>query len=103
MKTRITKLLLLLFAVCYLQGVLEINVGPIQNSWNDEYDSYVISDNMVVKDLHKAVVHLDFALLPESIFSFTSEKKEIICITDIATPLETSFPKLFIRNCVWLI
>lgn len=44
MQASLKYLVFLLVSVCYLQAAFEINAGPVTNTWDDGYDTYIHPD-----------------------------------------------------------
>ncbi len=67
MKGLMKYLIMMIFTVCYLQTALEVNVGPITNSYGDEYDTYVQPEQQISNHGQKIDFTTDLAILPEFI------------------------------------
>lgn len=69
MKRLFKYLIIIILTACYLQAALEVNAGPITNTFGDEYDTYVQADDQVSFHNQKIEQSLDFAILPGFIVS----------------------------------
>lgn len=100
------KILLPLVAFTYCIAFFEIEIGGVQQTWGDEYDSYVTASHS-----SNIGTSQDVSFLPDLVFtplhafhSFIAPESSIDSVCedrdDVATP---PFSRLFIRNCTWLI
>lgn len=84
---------------------LEVNTEHISNTFGDEYDTYIESDNSTHHSAIKIVqdfVPADFTL-PDSIFSPQLTSTGYLLTFPITAPLSRIPCKRFILNCVFLI
>lgn len=57
-------LLIFLVTACYLQAALELNIGPLTNTFDDIYDTYVQADDLSTVQSQKTEKSFDFVVLP---------------------------------------
>lgn len=98
MKAIIKYLLIIFVFVSYFQSALEINNDYISNTWDDEYDTYIHSDNFTSQRIIKAEHHTNFALLPETIFDLQIPNAKFY-FTHFSNGVDKTFSqKLFLKN-----
>lgn len=93
------KYLLIAFVFAsYLQAVLEINNDYIANTWGDECDIYVHSENIFSSTIIKAEHQTDFALLPQITFDLQTPALNFFS-NHFADKIESTFEqKRFLKN-----
>lgn len=78
----------------YLQAAFEVNTDDIKNTWDDEYDTYIHSDNSSNNHFYKVDHGKDLpAIVPSSFGIPISESEIIISFTE---RLNSPPPKLFL-------
>ena len=96
-------MLFYIFLICYLQAVFEVNTELIKNTWGDEYDTYLHSENDVLlqflKTDHfsKSAASTRFFILQIQNLPSTS------FFSDLCSALKNAPSKLFIAYCSLLI
>jgi hypothetical protein len=68
MKVVLKYLLIVFVFISYFQSALEFNNEHISNTFNDEYDTYIHSENFASQALIKTDYQSGIALLPETVF-----------------------------------
>ena len=87
----------------YFQSALEINNDYISNTFNDEYDTYIHSEDTSSQTIIKAECQTVFALLPENIFYLQTPATEFYFIQPVKENDKLLEQKLFLKNCSLLI
>ncbi|ADY50685.1 hypothetical protein Pedsa_0099 [Pseudopedobacter saltans DSM 12145] len=104
MKGLLRYLLMLIISVFYLQAALEINEGPITNTFDDEYDTYVSVENQSSIHSQKTEQTLGFAILPNFLGCYEWVKpleRFEKAVSTLYCPLVSH--KRYIKLCTWLI
>jgi hypothetical protein len=95
-----------LLAVLYSIAFFEVEIGGVEQTWGDVYDTYVTgshSDNIGSSDYQS--VDFDLAFVPVHLLHF----EDLVHFASKNTFLELrnlgklSPTRLFVRNCIWLI
>lgn len=100
------KILLPLAVIAYCIAFFEIEIGGVEQTWGDEYDSYVTSShssNIGISD--DASINPDLSFTPlHSFQSFIAPQLQVVSNTiEINEIILSPHLQLFIRNCTWLI
>jgi len=102
MKAKLKYALPLIVTFCFLEAAFEIDTDNIKNTWEDEYDIYVPSNNST--KLVLAVDHFTDATLPDVAFF---QRDHVGGSTTILLPaggtIFLSPPRLYIAYCSLLI
>lgn len=89
MKSVFKYLIVFIVFGCYSQAAFEVNFGTIQNTFGDEYDTYVQSENKATVHHQKIDHSNDFALVPE--FEFTFQSAVLLNSTSYTLPYNSNF------------
>jgi len=104
MKKLSFKILFPLIAYCI--AFFEIEIGGLQQTWGDEFDTYVTSyhdSKITTPDNVNIDVDLTFTPL-HSLFHFIDPQLQVVGIAfQNIDPQYLASSRLFIRNCIWLI
>ena len=106
MRNVLKKVLCLLWLLFFLQAALEVNVCGIEHTFNDEYDTYMISTTVSVPHPALLTVNFDFCIAFAGIFSWNMfENISEINIYNPFSEKRGTFrpPPLNILHSVWII
>lgn len=103
MTSKFKHLLFIVVSFCYLQSALEVNTDTIQNTWDDEYDTYIHADNNATQHILKIEHHSNSPLLPDFFFYRKFEINYSPFATEFHSLSDTSTHKIFLENCSLLI
>lgn len=99
------KILLPLVAIAYCIAFFEIELGGVEQTWGDEYDTYLTSSHSSDSGSYTVSNQPDLTFSPFYSFYFdiAPRLQVSISIIKINRIKESPPPRLFIRNCTWLI
>lgn len=100
------KILLPLVAFAYCIAFFEIEIGGVQQTWGDEFDSYVTaSHSSNIGTSQDVSIKPDLSFTPlHSFHSFIAPQLQVVSSAIEINEIIPSPPlRLFIRNCTWLI
>ena len=99
------KIFLPLVAILYCIAFFEIEVGGMQQTWGDEFDTYVTASHSydLESDTHSADHKPTFAQL-QSLFPFLAQPLQAVnnCLRETENLVLHSF-RLFVLDCSWLL
>lgn len=100
------KILLPLIAFAYCIAFFEIEIGGVQQTWGDEFDTYVTASHSTnIGTAYEASINPDLTFTPfHSIHSFIAPQLQVDSSNIEVNEIILSPPlRLFVRNCTWLI
>ncbi|MFN8355404.1 MAG: hypothetical protein U0Y10_13190 [Spirosomataceae bacterium] len=98
------KYLLIAFVIAsYFQSALELTNDCVENTWHDEYDTYLHTESTTTIAV-KAELQLDWAILPEVTFAPIHFPVSASCFATLPIgTIRIQEHKIFLKNCALLI
>lgn len=106
MSKKYLKILVPFVAILYCIAFFEIEIGDVEQTWGDEYDSYVTASHSTNFGTScGASVNIDLTFTPlHSFHFFIAPQLQVVSSKIEVSEIIPSQPlRLFIRNCTWLI
>lgn len=100
------KLFLPFAAILYCIAFFEIEIGDMQQTWGDAFDTYVTSahsDNIGASDYSLPDFVPASASLPSPFVFFNADLRALESSHPKSNCVAPPLQRLFLRNCTWLI